>query len=113
MLFVWLLALATGIANACQVQEIHARHGHLSHEDAGDHHISPAKMACQDFCAAEQTGAVKKQTDAPAYLDFAHLLVSLWWVAPLSVGRPFPMAAVDDPPLTEPPVFIRFLRLTI
>ena len=113
MLFVWLLALGTGIANACQVQEDHARHGHLSHQEAGDHHTSPAKLACQDFCAAEQTGVVKQQTDAPVHLDVANALVSLWWVASLSADRPFPMAAVDDPPLAERPVFIRFLRLTI
>ena len=114
MLFVWLLALGTGIANACQVQEDHARHGHLSHQEAGDHDTSPAKMACQDFCAAEQTGVVKQQTDAPAHLDVAPVPASMWWVAPLSADRPFSLPALDDPPpLAQPPVFIRFLRLTI
>lgn len=139
MLFVWLLALGTGIANACLVQEDHARHGHLSHQDAGvtsmtataldamagdhapveahpdadDHDTSAGKMACQNFCAAEQTGVVKQQNDAPAHLDDTLVLVSMWWVAPLSADRAFPMPALDDPRWTEPPVFIRFLRLTI
>lgn len=113
MLFVWLLAVGTGIANACLVHEDHARHGHLSHQEAGDHDTSPAKMACQNFCAAEQTGVVKQQTDAPAHLDVALVMVSMWWVASALTDRASQMPAVDDPPLTEPPVFIRFLRLTI
>lgn len=113
MLFIWLLALGTGIANACLVHEDHARHGHLSRQDAGDHDTSPAKKACQNFCAAEQTGVVKQKTDAPASLDVAPVLVSMWWVAPLSADRPFSLPAFDDPPLAQPPVFIRFLRLTI
>lgn len=139
MLFVWLLALGTGIANACLVQADHARHGHLSQQDAGitsmtataldaragdhasaegppdadDHDTSPGKLACQNFCAAEQTGVLKQPDDAPAHLDNAPVLVSMWWVAPLPVDRVFPMPALHDPPWTEPPVFIRFLRLTI
>lgn len=139
MLFVWLLALGTGIANACLAQVDHARHGHLSHHDtvltalpvtaldamavdhasveghpgAIDHTTSPGKMACQNFCAAEQTGVVKQKIDAPAHLDAAQVLASMGWVAPPLADRAFPMPALADPPWTEPPVFIRFLRLTI
>lgn len=114
MLFVWLLALGTGMANACLVHEDHARHGHFSHQEAGDRDTSTAKMACLDFCAAEQTGVVKQQTDAPAHLDVALAQASMWCVAPLSADRPFSLPALEDPPPMEhPPVFIRFLRLTI
>lgn len=136
MLFVWLLALGTGIANACLVQVDHARHGHLSHHDtvltalpvtaldaihasakvhpgAIDHNTSPGTVICQNFCAAEQTGMVKQQTDAPVHLDDALVLVSMWWVAPTSTDRAFQMPALGVPARIEPPVFIRFLRLTI
>lgn len=139
LLFVWLQALGAGIANACLVYEDHARHGHLSHRDVGfasmtvtgldavtgdhastevhpdtdKHDTSGGKMACQNCCAAEQTGMVKQQDDAPAHLDDALVLVSMWWVAPLSADRAFPMPTLVDPRWTEPPVFIRFLRLTI
>lgn len=127
MLFVWLLALGTGIANACLVQADHARHGHLGHRDADvasmtvtgldamadDHGTSADHLACQNFCAAGQTGVVKQPDDAPTHLDSALVLVSRWWVASLPIERAFPMPALDDPSRTEPSVFIRFLRLTI
>lgn len=139
MLFVWLLALGTGIANACLVQVDHARHGHLSHYapvstampataleamviphasavghlGAVDHDTSDGHLACQNFCAAEQTGMVKQKIDAPAQLDAALVLASMGWLAPSLADRAFPMPALDDPPWTGPPVFIRFLRLII
>jgi len=127
MLFVWLLALGTGIANACLVQENHARHGHLGYQDtvvtampaaapgamAVSHDASPGKMACQNFCAAEQTGVVKQKVDAPGHLDAALVLASMWGVAPASADRVFTLPVLGDPAWVEPPVFIRFLRLTL
>lgn len=127
MLFVWLLALGTGIANACLVQENHARHGHLGYQGtvvtampaaapgamAVSHDVSPGKMACQNFCAAEQTGVVKQQDDAPGHLDAALVLASMWWVAPSPADRAFTRPVLGDPAWAEPPVFIRFLRLTL
>ena len=139
MLFVWLLALGAGIANACLVQEDHARHGHRSHRDsgftsvivteldaltidhaseeahlgAGDHEISLVKLACQNFCTAERTGVVKQQTYEPANLDVALVLTSMWWVASPSADRASQLPALGDPAWSEPPVSIRFLRLTI
>jgi hypothetical protein len=130
MLFVWLLALGTGFANACLVQEDHARHGHLvhlGHQDAGvtsmpvsgldlmddDHESSPEKKACQNFCAAEQTGVVKPPTDTPAHLDVALVRVSLPPVAPLQADRASQRPDPGDPDGSQPPLFIRFLRLTL
>lgn len=139
MLFVWLLALGAGIANACLVQEDHARHGHLSHQDDGvtsitataldamagdhasvevspdadDHDTSAGKLACQNFCAAEQTGVVKQKIDAPAQLEAALVLASMGWVAPPLADHASQKPALGEPAWAEPPVFIRFLRLTI
>jgi hypothetical protein len=125
MLFVWLLALGTGIANACVVQVDHARHGHVSHQDAVptallataldtlDHGPSQGKLACQIFCASGQTGMVKQPADAPAHPDVAFALGSTWALAELSANHASPMPAMDGPPWTGRPVFIRFLRLTM
>ena len=139
MLFIWLLALGAGIANACLVHENHARHGHLGHQGAGftsmavagpdaltagqasvkaptgpgDLNISPGKMACQSFCAAEQTGLAKQKTGGLAHSDFVPVLAAIAWLAPSpAVGASlWPVAA--HPAWSEPAVSIRFLRLTI
>jgi hypothetical protein len=139
MLIVWLLALGTGVANACLAQEDDAKHGHLNHHDAdfttmpaampdamaddpaatgahleaADHDTASAKQACQNFCAAEQTGAIKQQDKAPAHPDAVLMSASMWWVAPLSAGRISQMPVIAAPVWTGPPLFIRFLRLTI
>jgi hypothetical protein len=127
MLFVWLLALGTGIANACVVQENHARHGHVGHhdavhtatpatatvQDALDHDTLPGKLVCQDFCASGQTGMVKQAGDVPATPDVALALGLFWGLAELSADHPAPIPAIDGPPWAERPIFIRFLRLTI
>lgn len=128
MLFVWLAALGTGIANACLAQDDHPRHGHLSPQGAVatamlattldamaiDPGKSSAKMACLNFCATGQTGVVKQQDDAPAHPDDALALASLWWwMAPVPADRASRQPVLGDPAWSEPPVFIRFLRLTI
>lgn len=127
MLFVWTLALGTGFANACLVQEDHARYGHLGHPDTGvtsmlvsgldlmddEHDSSPEKKACQNFCAAEQMGVVKPSADAPAHLDVALVQVSLPPVAPLLADRASQRPDPGDPDGSQPPLFIRFLRLTL
>lgn len=139
MLIVWLLALGVGTANACLVQENHIRHGHLTHQDArieslersgldrpvvehasaraqsdaGSHDIWPGKMACQSFCAGEQTGLAKQKTGGLAHSDFVPVLAAIAWLAPSpAVGASlWPVAA--HPAWSEPAVSIRFLRLTI
>jgi hypothetical protein len=126
-LFVWLLALGTGMANACLVQEDHARHGHLSHEEASgmlmtasgmdaladDHGTLPEKAACQNFCGAEQATVIKQQVDSPAHLDAALVVAAIWWQGSSSTVGASQVPLLVDPVWSEPPVFIRFLRLTI
>lgn len=136
MLFVWLLALATGMANACLLQQAPAWHGHatagfaatgsagmasagglpVSAQGRADDHeaASHAKAACQNFCAAESSGLLSPQgakttglADTPVLLARGvGLLVPM---AERVARRPNPSA----PPGSAPPVAIRFLRLTI
>lgn len=139
MLFVWLLALGAGFANACLVQEDHARHGHLSHQDADftampvtaldvmavdhtsaqvhpdaiDHDTSADRAVCQNFCADEQTGVVNPKVDVSAHLDVALVLASIWWEVPSLADHAPLKPALGELTWAEPPVFIRFLRLTI
>jgi hypothetical protein len=119
MLVVWLMTLGVGIANACLVSEAH---GHLvsaehvqaaHHSEADEHTPEPDKALCLTVCAAEQIAAIKvKQLDNQA--EF------LW--APIAWAAALTIAVVDlndrSEPLVianwrEPPVSIRFLRLTI
>lgn len=125
MLFVWLLALATGVANACLVQPEHARHGHPAHAEAQagtakahaanhEHEASPAGLACQNFCAAEQTGLPKSGGELLTPLSLLALAPgpAAWAAAPPSAaGTQRPGRA--HPAVLQPPVAIRFLRLTI
>jgi hypothetical protein len=141
MLAVWLMALGTGFANACLVQEDHARHGHLSHPEAdstalpqapmrdiladqydstSEHleatdqdHTASEKLACQNFCAAEQSGLLKQADPASAHPDTILMSAAMWRLMPASAGRAAPLAAPDVPGWRGPPLFIRFLRLTI
>ena len=136
MLLVWLMALATGMANACLLQQAPAGHGHATagfaatgaagmgsagglpaspQARADDHEAaSDAKAACQNFCAAESAGLLNPLgaktpllADAPVLLARGvGLLVS---TAERAARRPNPSA----PPGSAPPVAIRFLRLTI
>lgn len=136
MLFVWLLALATGMANACLLQQAPARHGHTmaglaatrtgAMEAAGglpasaqaradDHEAaSHATAACQNFCAAESSGLLNPQGAKTTLLADAPVLLArgvglLVPTAEHAARRPNPSA----PPGSAPPVAIRFLRLTI
>lgn len=129
MLCAWLMALATGIANACLLQVDHARHGHLVHAEAvasdpapglavggeGVHDASPASpipAACLSFCSAEQSGLAKSGGEAySALAPMPDPGPQLWAAAPAASGlRPGPACA---DPAHAPPVSIRFLRLTI
>ena len=128
LLFVWLLALATGIANACLLQVDHARHGHLAqaeaqtgpaaaHASAGqdaihEHATSPASQACLNFCAAEQTGLTKTGGEVSAPPALGPAAVHAVGAALCALDGPRPRPALADP-AQAPPVAIRFLRLTI
>lgn len=136
VLFVWLLALGMGIANACLVQVDHGRHEHSSsrhsvltsvtvaehdvasdklataHDDADDHDMSPEKAACLNFCVAEQSALVKHHADGLVGLDIVPVLFLTWLLVP-AVDQASQPEAFGSPIWSEPPVSIRYLRLTI
>ena len=137
ILFVWLLTLAAGVVNACQLHEDHTTGaGGLAHgtqaaarsmaehtavsagtapatqqDDAEDQMAE--SIACQALCATMQS-AVPKQKPL-AFADPASEPVLVTGSGPVRVW-PSP---VSEAPITahlprpEPPVFIRFLRLTL
>ena len=141
MLFIWLLAVGTGIANACLVQEQHARHGHLDgrHAQAGPlpfsatgrhgvvHDLASATVsradgqedragviiACGNFCAAGQTGAIKHQVEKPAAPDITPVLLGACWRDPPSFDPICSPQRFRNSDWPDPPAFIRFLRLTL
>ena len=119
MLFVWLMTLGVGIANACLVSDAHGQTGstqHIqatSHPEADEHAPDPDKAICLTVCAAEQTAAIKaKHFDNAADSQFAPIA----WAPALMIAsidpndRSAPLAVAT---WREPPVSIRFLRLTI
>ena len=119
MLFVWLVTLGIGIANACLVSDTHGhpgsrQHVHASsHMEADEHAPDPDKAICLAVCAAEQTAAIKlKHLDNAADSQCAPIA----WASALTIavidlsGRSAPLAVAT---WREPPVFIRFLRLII
>lgn len=120
MLLVWLMTLGIGVANACLLTQDQGRHG-LSvpvsleiYQDADEYALSPDDAACWSFCAAEQTTLVKVQPqfDGTAGLYFVPELFFTGWLVP-AIDRVSPLEALGSPTWSEPPVSIRFSRLTI
>ncbi|CAM8660103.1 hypothetical protein MCEMSEM22_02148 [Comamonadaceae bacterium] len=119
MLFVWLMTLGVGIANACLLSDAHGHAGStqhdqaISHLEAEKHRPDPDKAICLTVCAAEQTAAIKVK-----YFDNAtdSQLAPIAWAPALTTAvidlsdRSVPLAVVT---WHELPVSIRFLRLTI
>jgi len=119
MLFVWLMTLGVGIANACLLSDTDGHAGSSQHFQATSHlevdepAPDPDKVICLAVCAAEQTAAIKvKQLDNAAESQCAPIS----WASALTIA----VVDLDDrsAPLNvatwrEPPVSIRFLRLTI
>ena len=122
MLFVWLMTFGVSIANACLVHQDEGRHSHLvsafaadtDHQDSDGHDMSPETLACLDFCAAEQSTLVKvkPQLDSPTGLDFVPVLFFTGWLLP-AIDPDIQPKAAGSPTWSEPPVSIRFSRLTI
>ena len=122
MLFVWLMTLGVSIANACLVHQDEGGHSHVvsvsaantDHQDSGGHDMSPETLACLDFCTAEQSALVKvkPQLDSSTGLDFVPVLFFTGWLLP-TINRDIQLKAVWSPTWSEPPVSIRFSRLTI
>lgn len=120
MLFVWLMTLGIGVANACLLTQDQGRHG-LSvpasteaYQNADEHALSPDAAVCLSFCAAEQTTLVKVQPqfDGSAGLYLVPVLFFTGWLVP-AIDRVTPLEALGSPTWSEPPVSIRFSRLTI
>ena len=127
MLFVWLLVVGTGMANACLANEDHAQHGHLQHHDATladqstaqaqlDAQAPPtsaAKATCQKFCTAAQSSVFEQQSHEPGHVDAGLVFAIAGWQASTAPDRRCLWAGQRDPAWTEPSVAIRFLRLTL
>ena len=119
MLFVWLMTVGIGIANACTLVTAIEHHGSVPHvveahqENSHKEILHGDKTVCLKVCAAEQTAAVKtKALDATPDAPMAPVN----WLSALSIAvidpndRPVPTAM---PRRHAVPVSIRFLRLTI
>ncbi len=119
MLFVWLMTLGIGFANACLLEEALGHHASTAqvqathHEDVDEQALESDKAVCLTVCEVEQTAVVKfKQADVPSDLQaapVAHFPALTVTVLDLN-DRSVPSVVPD---WREPPVSIRFLRLTI
>jgi hypothetical protein len=125
MLGLWLMGLGFGIANACLAHERHAQHGHLRQSDTavadvaqtslGASHdaLSTARLACQDFCAAAQSGVFKQPGDAQQPLITSPLPLDSSWPTRPPPYRHVLWSVRGDLAGPHPPAFIGFLRMTI
>jgi uncharacterized membrane protein len=119
MVFVWLMTLGIGIANACLVSDAKGHHStaaqvqSLHHEDANQQPISSDKAVCLTVCDAQQSAVYKtKQVDIHLDMQTAPAAYcSALTVAVLDLNDRTVPSVVPD--WREPPVSIRFLRLTI
>jgi hypothetical protein len=119
MVFVWLMTLGIGMANACLVS--HAQGHHTSsvqvnsshHEYANQQPIASDKAVCLTVCDAQQTAVYKtEQVDDPSDSQTAPVaFYSALTVPVLDLNDRTVPSVVPD--WREPPVSIRFLRLTI
>lgn len=135
-LFVWLMSLGIGVANACLVQQDHGPRDYFNHGRSGtdlaalaerqaapDHFAtssvhsdentsSPDKITCQDFCVAQQSTLVTDHLNGLPQLDLAPVL----FLTGLRVPATDQMSASDaleSPTWSKLPVAIRYLRLII
>ena len=139
MVFVWLLTLGAGFANACLLHQDHAAGGHtrgvvahdpLATSAGADAHVVPhsvpaqaslhdddcqllAADSCRTLCATVQS-AVPKQKPLP-FADLGAEPVLVTTSGPFRVlsGPVSVSAGAALAPRPEPPVYIRFLRLTL
>ena len=142
MLFVWLLTMGAGIANACQLHQDHVMGGRIGVGSAGDKRPAgvgaDAPLAAQSAHAALATIRVAGDGDQWAHTITCRALCVAGQTAPpkqkaagcadqhadvVLVATCGPVNALADPtpgrmrfadaPRPEPPVFIRFLRLNL
>lgn len=124
MLFVWLMSLGVSVANACLLQQDHGPREYFSQGQAVPAHVAtntlhsdehtapPEKITCLHFCAAEQSTLTTDHLDGLAHLDLVPILFLTGLPVPTS-NRSLPAQAFTSPSWSEPPAFIRYLRLTI
>lgn len=136
MLFVWLMSLGIGVANACLVQQNHGSRDYFGQGRSGtgltalaerqtvpDHVAtksvhsdesmsSPGKITCLNFCVAEQRTLITDHVDGLVHLDLVPILFLTGLPVPATdqTSTPEAFASVS---WSEPPVSIRYLRLTI
>jgi len=136
MLFVWLMSLGIGVANACLARQgdggsEYFNPGHSgmtsealthhdltldklgkAHVDADQNDKSPEKSVCLNFCVAEQNTLVRDQAGGPTAQAMVPVLFVTWLLVP-AADQAYPPQAFASPNWSEPPVSIRYLRLTI
>jgi hypothetical protein len=136
MLFVWLITLGIGGANACLVQQDHQSREDFSHSHSGTsltahpaHHVEPDhfatasghsddntsstdKATCLRFCAAEQNTLVTDHFHGTVSLAFLPVLLLARLLVP-AADQTSPPQAFVNPPCSDPPVSILYSRLTI
>ncbi|OGB40200.1 MAG: hypothetical protein A2461_01895 [Burkholderiales bacterium RIFOXYC2_FULL_59_8] len=136
MLFVWLMSLGIGLANACLVKQDHGPGEYFSQGRSGtdlaalaerqaarDHFTtnslhsdanasSPEKITCLHFCAAEQSSLITDHSNGLAHLDLVPIMFLTGLPVP-TTDQVLSAEAFASPSWSEPPVSIRYLRLTI
>ena len=137
MLFVWLLTLGAGIANACLLHEDHAQAGQAGiaavpgarESGAGNHPLGSAQAVaaadtadgdqlehsatCRALCVAGQTAVPKQKAAACANQQTDAVPVSTCGPVNVLAAAMPRLWRVADASRPELPVFIRFLRLTL
>ena len=136
MLFVWLMSLGIGVANACLVQQDNGPREYLNegrpgielialaeHQAAPGHlatklvHFdentsSPEKITCLHFCVAEKSALITDHLDGLAHIDLGPILFLTGLLLPATDQTSQP-ETFFSPTWLERPVSIRFSRLTI
>jgi len=119
MAFIWLMTLGVSIANACVIDLAQGHHSTSiqiqanQNSNAGLQPKTSDKLACLEFCADEQNIAVKvKQLDAFTGAQIVSAICQCALTIPMVDPYDRPVSAVIHL-AHEPPVSIRFLRLTI
>jgi len=133
MLFVWLLTLGVGIANACLLHEDHAQAGYernptgvMAHAGmdavqsapatsagAGDEAALMDPIACRTQCMAAQMAVPAQMAVACGDRHDDPVLVATCGPARVLADPVAIVSGITPAPSPESPVYIRFLRLTL
>lgn len=136
MLLVWLFALASGVGNACALQNAgthdHARvdenvavassefavgitAGHLGAVASHDEDSSPSKPPCLKACDEGTHSLVTKAPSGPDLPDpgFAPLVAIVWIALPSVDAAPRRDIDARPPPSSAPPARLRYCRLAL